>query len=57
MRRAGLSFAVADATLDTKQAAHVTTMLPGGRGAAREAIEQILRARGAWQELMRRYTE
>lgn len=57
MRRAGLSFAVADATSDTKQAAHITTILPGGRGAVREAIEQILRARGVWQELMRRYAE
>lgn len=57
MRRAGLSFAVADATLETQQAAHVTTILPGGRGAVREVIELILRARGQWQELMRRYTE
>lgn len=57
MRRAGLSFAVADATLDTKQAAHITTTLPGGRGAVREVIELILRARGQWQELVRRYTE
>lgn len=51
MRRAGLSFAVADATPDTKRAADYTLALPGGRGAVREAIELILIARGTWSTL------
>jgi 3-deoxy-D-manno-octulosonate 8-phosphate phosphatase (KDO 8-P phosphatase) len=56
MRRAGLGVAVADATPDTREAAHYVTKLPGGFGAVREVCELILMAQGRWAELMRRYT-
>ena len=55
MRRCGLAVAVADATPDTRAAAHHVTRLPGGFGAVREVCELILRAQGRWDELMKRY--
>ena len=55
MRRCGLAVAVADATPDTRAAAHYVTRLPGGFGAVREVCELILKAQGRWDELMRRY--
>ena len=55
MRRSGLALAVADATGDTRDAAHYVTRLAGGHGAVREVCELILKAQGRWDELMRRY--
>jgi 3-deoxy-D-manno-octulosonate 8-phosphate phosphatase (KDO 8-P phosphatase) len=55
MRRAGLAVAVADATADTREAAHYVTRLAGGFGAVREVCELILKAQGRWDELMKRY--
>ena len=55
MRRCRLAVAVADATPDTRAAAHYVTLLPGGFGAVREVCELILKAQGRWEELMRRY--
>ena len=55
MRRSVLGIAVADATPDTREAAHHVTRLPGGHGAVREVCELILRAQGRWDELMKRY--
>ncbi|HEX8722470.1 MAG TPA: HAD hydrolase family protein [Pyrinomonadaceae bacterium] len=55
MRRSGLGVAVADATPDTRAAAHHVTRLPGGGGAVREVCELILKAQGRWDELMQRY--
>jgi 3-deoxy-D-manno-octulosonate 8-phosphate phosphatase (KDO 8-P phosphatase) len=55
MQRVGLSVAVADATAETRAAAHYVTELPGGFGAVREVTELILRAQGRWAELMRKY--
>ena len=55
MRRCVLGVAVADATPDTRAAAHHVTRLPGGFGAVREVCELILKAQGRWDELMRRY--
>jgi 3-deoxy-D-manno-octulosonate 8-phosphate phosphatase (KDO 8-P phosphatase) len=55
MRRSGLGVAVADATGDTRDAAHYVTRLTGGRGAVREVCELILKAQGRWEELMKRY--
>ena len=57
MRRAGLAVAVADATHETRAAAHYVTQMPGGFGAVREVCELILKAHGLWAELMKRYTE
>jgi 3-deoxy-D-manno-octulosonate 8-phosphate phosphatase (KDO 8-P phosphatase) len=55
MRRAGFAVAVADATAETRAAAHYVTRLPGGFGAVREVCELILRAQGRWDELLKPY--
>lgn len=55
MRRCVLAVAVADATPDTRAAAHYVTHFPGGFGAVREVCELILKAQGQWDELMKRY--
>ena len=57
MRRCSFAVAVADATPDTRAAAHYVTRLPGGFGAVREVCELILKAQGRWEELMRRYLD
>ncbi len=57
MRRSGFAAAVADATEETRAAAHYVTHLPGGFGAVREVCELILKAQGRWDELMKRYTD
>jgi 3-deoxy-D-manno-octulosonate 8-phosphate phosphatase (KDO 8-P phosphatase) len=49
IRRAGLSFAVADAAPEIRAAAHVVLRTGGGQGAVREACERILKAKGAWR--------
>lgn len=51
----GVGFAVSDACAEVRAAAdHVTTM-PGGHGAVREIIEMMLKARGSWDAIVRRY--
>ncbi|MCA1633819.1 MAG: HAD hydrolase family protein [Acidobacteria bacterium] len=55
MLRSGLGVAVADATPDTRDAAHYVTTLNGGFGAVREVCELILKAQGLWAGLMKRY--
>ena len=57
MRRCALAVAVADATEETRAAAHYITRLPGGFGAVREVCELILKAQGRWDDLMRRYLD
>ena len=55
MRRVGLSIATANARMEVKGAATVVTDAVGGSGAVREAIELILKARGTWDELQKKY--
>jgi 3-deoxy-D-manno-octulosonate 8-phosphate phosphatase (KDO 8-P phosphatase) len=55
MHRSQLAVAVADATEETRRAAHYVTQLPGGFGAVREICELILKAQGQWDDLMARY--
>ncbi len=55
MRRVGLSVATANARGEVKGAAKVVTDAPGGAGAVRETIELILKARGVWDEVLRKY--
>ena len=57
MRRSGLAVAVADATPETRAAAHYITHLHGGFGAVREVCELILKAQGRWEESMKRYVD
>lgn len=56
LRRCGLAVAVADGCAEARAAAHYTTAVPGGRGAARDAIEWLLKLQGRWDELTARYT-
>lgn len=53
--RCGVGLAVADACAEVRAAAALVTTLPGGRGAVREAIERMLRARGSWEAIVARY--
>ena len=55
MLRVELAVAVADAVVETKQAAHYVTELRGGHGAVREVCDLILKAQGHWHELMKRF--
>jgi 3-deoxy-D-manno-octulosonate 8-phosphate phosphatase (KDO 8-P phosphatase) len=48
----GLGLAVADACEEVRHAARLVLESPGGRGAAREAAELILRAQGRWSEFV-----
>jgi 3-deoxy-D-manno-octulosonate 8-phosphate phosphatase (KDO 8-P phosphatase) len=52
MKRVGLAAAVGDATHEVKLAAHYITKANGGKGAARELIELILKAQGIWEEMI-----
>lgn len=53
MTKVGLAVAVADAHEMVRQAAHLTTRAPGGRGAVREVCEAILKAQNRWDDLIR----
>jgi 3-deoxy-D-manno-octulosonate 8-phosphate phosphatase (KDO 8-P phosphatase) len=46
---------VADAQPEVLARAHPVTRRGGGRGAAREAGEAILRHNGTWERVLRRY--
>jgi 3-deoxy-D-manno-octulosonate 8-phosphate phosphatase (KDO 8-P phosphatase) len=48
LRRAAFSAAPADATPEVRAAVHFVSASGGGRGAARECIEHVLRAQGHW---------
>jgi 3-deoxy-D-manno-octulosonate 8-phosphate phosphatase (KDO 8-P phosphatase) len=48
--RSGLAVCVADGVPELKAVCHYTTQRLGGRGAAREVIELILKAQGRWEE-------
>lgn len=50
LKRVGLAVAVANASPEVKKAAHFVTKRSGGEGAAREAVELILKAQGKWKE-------
>ncbi|MDI6801143.1 MAG: 3-deoxy-manno-octulosonate-8-phosphatase KdsC [Thermodesulfovibrionales bacterium] len=56
-KRVGLSAAVADATEETKAEAMLVTKNRGGRGAAREVCELILKSNGKWKEIMDDYNK
>ncbi len=49
-RRAGLAVAVANAAPELKSVSHYVTTAEGGKGAAREVVELILKAQGRWEE-------
>ena len=49
LRRAGFSAAPADAAAEVRAAVQWVSPSAGGRGAARECIEHVLRAQGNWR--------
>jgi 3-deoxy-D-manno-octulosonate 8-phosphate phosphatase (KDO 8-P phosphatase) len=53
--RCGLNAAVADAAPELQAAADLVTSKAGGRGAARELAELILKARGEWDAILDRF--
>jgi YrbI family 3-deoxy-D-manno-octulosonate 8-phosphate phosphatase len=56
MRHVGWPVAVADAAAELHTIAAYVTRNPGGRGAVRETLEVLLKAKGMWDDLIRRYT-
>ena len=55
MRNCGLAIAVANARREVKAEAHMVTEHGGGDGAARDAIEYILKAQGTWKRVVSEY--
>jgi 3-deoxy-D-manno-octulosonate 8-phosphate phosphatase (KDO 8-P phosphatase) len=55
MRRVGVGIAPANAKDEVKHVAHYVTTAAGGSGAVREAVEQILKAKGLWDSILRKY--
>ena len=56
LKRAGLAAAPADAAPEVRAGAHWTSAAAGGRGAARELIEMILRAQEHWDRIVRDFS-
>src|SRR5215813_9122198 len=52
MRRVGLAVAVGNAAVEVKAIAHHTTKAIGGKGAARETVELILKSKGTWEDMI-----
>jgi 3-deoxy-D-manno-octulosonate 8-phosphate phosphatase (KDO 8-P phosphatase) len=52
LRAVGLAACPADAVAEVRDAAHLVTRTPGGRGAVREVIEVILKSQGKWASLV-----
>ncbi len=55
LQAVGLPIAVSDAADEVRQAAGWVTSRPGGHGAVREVVEQLLKAQGCWNELLARW--
>ncbi len=55
LRRAGLAVAVPNAVDEIKAVSHYVTTRAGGKGAVREIVDLILKAKGLWDEAIRPY--
>ena len=55
MKRVGFSFCVADACDDVKNHCDFITNNKGGHGAVREVCENILKAKGVWEDILNKY--
>lgn len=55
MKRVALPIAVSDADSEAKKHALLHTKTAGGKGAVREAVEFILKAKGLWDDIIRSY--
>ncbi|MCA9209347.1 MAG: HAD hydrolase family protein [Planctomycetales bacterium] len=56
IRYVRLGVAVADAVPEVREAAQVTTRLPGGSGAVREVVEALLKSKQRWADIIRKFT-
>ncbi|MFV1967647.1 MAG: KdsC family phosphatase [Pirellulaceae bacterium] len=56
MQHVGWSVAVADAAEEVRAAADFVTERAGGQGAVRETVEMVLKAKGQWEDVVRRFT-
>jgi 3-deoxy-D-manno-octulosonate 8-phosphate phosphatase (KDO 8-P phosphatase) len=54
MKNVGFPVAVADAIDEVKEVAKYITKLPGGRGAVREVINEVLKAQGKYDALIQK---
>lgn len=57
MRRCGLAIAVRNSRPEVLKEAHFVTRNPGGHGAARDAIEYILRSQGRFKKILKDYID
>jgi 3-deoxy-D-manno-octulosonate 8-phosphate phosphatase (KDO 8-P phosphatase) len=55
MRRCGLAIAVANSRPQVLEMAHYTTPSKGGEGAARDAVEYVLKAQGTLEKVIEAY--
>jgi 3-deoxy-D-manno-octulosonate 8-phosphate phosphatase (KDO 8-P phosphatase) len=55
MRKCGFAVAVKNARPEVKAEAHWVTPHAGGDGAARDAVEYILKAQGKWKRVVEDY--
>jgi 3-deoxy-D-manno-octulosonate 8-phosphate phosphatase (KDO 8-P phosphatase) len=55
MRAAGVSIAPADAAPEIREIADLVTDARGGKGAARQAVEAVLKAQGRWEKAVDDY--
>src|SRR6201997_5216286 len=55
MRNCGFAIAVANARREVKKEAQMVTEHAGGDGAARDAVEYILKAQGKWKRVVSEY--
>jgi 3-deoxy-D-manno-octulosonate 8-phosphate phosphatase (KDO 8-P phosphatase) len=55
LRKVGLPIAVANAVAEVRATAGYVTQAAGGHGAVREIVDALLKARGAWGDIMERY--
>lgn len=55
MLRCGYRIAPADAAAEVRGVADLITQQPGGQGAAREAIEHILKAQDKWEDVLEEF--
>ena len=57
MRRCGLAIAVKNARPEVRAEAHWVTPHAGGDGAARDAIEYVVKAQGKWRQVVGEYIQ
>jgi len=55
LKRAGLAATVPEAPYEVRRACHLVLSRGGGKGAAREIAEKVLKAQGKWRNVLRRY--